>query len=156
MGGYIHKSPNVSVLLYHLVCPAKYRRVVIDASVDASVDAVLREVCLEIALRYEIAFVEIGTDGDHVHFLLQSVPSYSPTKIVRLVKSLTAREVLARCPQVKKKLWGGEFWLDGYFIASGGEHANAHTIADYVRGQGKPDQYQQLHAQQLVLFKTSS
>ncbi len=148
MSVYLHKSHNVSVLLYHLVCPAKYRRVVLDASVET----VLKEVCLDIADRYEIVFLEIGTDGDHVHFLLQSVPSYSPTKIVRLIKSLTAREIFARCPQVKKKLWGGEFWSDGYFIASVGRHANAETIGNYVREQGKDTQYQKLHEQQLALF----
>ena len=107
---YWHKSHNVSVLLYYLVCPAKYRRVV----VDEQVDPVLREVCLEIASRYEIAFIEIGTDGDHVHFCFSRCPLNSATKIVRLVKSLTAKQVLLRCPQVKKKLWGGEFWPDGY------------------------------------------
>lgn len=138
----------MSVLLYHLVCPAKYRRVV----VDAEVDAVLRQVCLEISTRYEITFLEIGAAGDHVHFLVQSVPSYSPTKIVRTIKSLTAREVLSKCPQVKKKLWGGEFWSDGYFIASVGQHGNAQTIADYVRNQGNPQAYEQLHQQQLQLF----
>jgi REP element-mobilizing transposase RayT len=118
-------------------------------------DGVLKDVCLEIAARYEITFLEIGTDGDHVHFLLQSVPSYSPTKIVRLVKSLTAREILLRCPQVKKKLWGGEFWSNGYFLALVGQHGNAQTIGDYVRGQGTAAKYQQLHAQQLNLFKSS-
>src|SRR4028118_938743 len=143
-GQYLHKSHNVSVLLYHLVCPAKYRRVVFDVSVDA----VLKEVCLDIADRYEIVFLEIGTDGDHVHFLLQAVPSYSPTKIVRLIKSLTAREILARCPQVKKKLWGGEFWSDGYFIATVSLHGNMETISKYVREQGTPEQYQKLHEQQ--------
>ena len=148
MSEYVHKRHNVSVLLYHLVCPAKYRRVV----VDAQVDSVLRDVCLDIAARYEITFLEIGTDADHVHFLVQSVPSYSPTKIARVIKSLTAREVLWRCPQVKKKLWNGEFWSDGYFIASVGLHGNAATIADYVRNQGTQAQYQQLHEQQLVLF----
>ncbi len=142
-GRYLHKSHNVSVLLYHLVCPTKYRRVVLDDAVDA----VVREVCLEIALRYEIAFLEIGADGDHVHFLVQSVPDYSPTKIVRLIKSLTAREVFARCPQVKKKLWGGQFWSQGYFIASVGQHANADTIGHYVREQGKHGHYQKLHQQ---------
>jgi REP element-mobilizing transposase RayT len=92
---------------------------------DDDVDAVLREVCLEIALRHEISFLEIGTDGDHVHFLVQSVPSYSPTKIVRTIKSLSAREIFKKCPQVKKQLWGGQFWSDGYYIASVGMHANA-------------------------------
>ena len=151
MSSFIHKSHNVSVLLYHLVCPAKYRRVVLDADVDS----VVRDVCLEIAQRYEITFLEIGMDGDHVHFLLQSVPTYSPTKIVRTIKSITARQVLSRCPQVKKKLWGGEFWSDGYFIASVGQHGNADSIGQYVREQGTHSQYKQLHAQQLTLFESN-
>ena len=149
MGRYVHKSHNVSVLLYHLVCPAKYRRVVFDAQVDS----VLKEVCLGIAARYEITFLEIGTDGDDVHFLLQSVPRYSPAKIVTLIKSISAREILACYPQVKKKLWGGEFWSDGYFISPVGLHANADTNGQYVRQQGT-EQYQQLHTQQLTLFRT--
>jgi REP element-mobilizing transposase RayT len=99
---YIHKRHNVSVLLYHLVCPAKYRRVVFTEDVDAH----LKDVCLEIAKRYEIQFVEIGTDHDHVHFLIQSVPSYSPTQIARIVKSITEREIFQRVPSVKKLLWG--------------------------------------------------
>ncbi len=148
MSRYVHKSHNVSVLLYHLVCPCKYRRVV----VDEDVDAVLRQVCLEIALRFEITFLEIGADGDHVHFLVQSVPSYSPTKIARTIKSLTAREVLTKCPQVKKKLWGGQFWSDGYFIASVGQQGNENTVSDYVKNQGTPTNYTQLHQQQLTLF----
>ena len=133
----------MSVLLYHLVCPAKYRRVVFDESVDA----VLKEVCLALSLRYEITFLEIGTDRDHVHFLLQSVPTYSPTKIVRTIKSITAREVFTRCPHVKEKLWGGQFWSDGYFISSVGQHGNENTIGAYVKGQGTQEQYQKLHTQ---------
>src|SRR5919106_6951340 len=111
MSEYIHKSHNVSVLIYHLVCPAKYRRVVFGEDVDT----VLKEVCLEISKRYEIAFLEIGTDKNYVHFLSQSVPSYSPTKIIRIIKSITAREIFKRVPSVKKQLWGGEFWSKGNF-----------------------------------------
>ena len=147
MSRLIHKSHNVSVLLYHAVFPAKYRRVVFDDSVEQ----VLRSVCLDISLRYEIEFIEIGTDGDHVHFLLQSVPTYSPTKIITLIKSLVAREVFKRCPHVKKKLWGGEFWSDGFFVSTVGPQGNENTIADYVRDQGQkepcPTAYQQLHRQ---------
>ena len=111
MSEFIHKSHNVTVLLYHLVFPAKYRRAVFDESVDEE----LKQVCLEIELRYELKFLEIGTDKDHVHFLVQSVPTYSVKSIVQMLKSITAREVFKRCPQVKKMLWGGEFWSDGYF-----------------------------------------
>ena len=108
MSRYINKSHNVTALLYHLVFPAKYRRVVFDEDVEK----VLKEVCLGIEERYEIKFLEIGTDKDHVHFLVQSVPMYSVTKIVTMLKSITAKEIFKRCPQVKKKLWGGEFWTD--------------------------------------------
>jgi putative transposase len=144
---YIHKSHNVTVLLYHLVFPAKYRRTVIDEDVDGC----LKEMCLEIAKRYEIFFLEIGTDKDHVHFLVQSVPSYSVTKLVRIIKSVTAREIFKKCPQVKKQLWGGEFWSDGYFASSVGKHGDEGMIAKYVKGQG--GDYQVLHkSAQMELF----
>ena len=116
MSEYIHKSHNVTVLMYHLVFPAKYRRVVFDEQVDI----VLKEVCLEVAKRYQVKFLEIGTDKDHVHFLVQSVPAYSVTRLVTLIKSISAREIFKRCPQVKKKRWGGEFWTDGYFASTVG------------------------------------
>ncbi len=156
MSRLLHKSHNVSVLLYHAVFPAKYRRNVFDEAVDQAV----RDVCLDIGHRYEIEFLEIGTDGDHVHFLIQSVPSYSPTKIITILKSLTAREVFKRCPQVKKKLWGGEFWSDGYFVSTVGPLGNEHTIADYVREQGKEEgqkiSYQQLYRSQSAVPAPSS
>src|SRR5262245_39537375 len=116
MSDYRHKRHNVSSLIYHIVCPAKYRRVI----VDADVGMVHKDICLEIAQRYEIAFLEIGTDKDHVHFLVQSVPSYSPTKISQIIKSLTAREIFRRVAPLKKRLWGGEFWSTGYCISSVG------------------------------------
>ena len=106
----IKKSHNVSVLIYDVVCPTKYRRAV---RVE-QVDQVLKEVGLRIADRYQIEFFEIGTAKAHGHCLVQSVPSYSPTKIVTSIKSLTAREIFARVPFVKKQLWGGEFRTDGY------------------------------------------
>lgn len=99
MSEYIHKKYNVSVLIYHLVFPAKYRRAVFDEEVDQ----VLKEVCLEIEKRYEVKFLEIGVDKDHVHYLVQSVPTYSVTKLVTMIKSLTAREIFKKCPGVKKK-----------------------------------------------------
>ena len=100
MSDYIHKSHNVSVLLYHYVCPAKYRRVIFDDSVDK----VLIQTCKEISKRFEMNIVEIGTDGDHVHFLIQSIPKLSPTEIVGVIKSITAKEIFRLCPYVKKKL----------------------------------------------------
>src|SRR3954454_8061194 len=128
MSIYVHKSHNVTILLYHLVFPAKYRRAVFDAAVDQA----LRDVCLGIEARYQLKVLEIGADRDHVHVLVQSGPTYSVTKLVPTIKSLTAREIFRRCPQVKKELWGGEFWTDGSCASSVGRHANEAMISDYV------------------------
>ena len=99
-----HKRHKVSILMYHIVCPAKYRRAIFTAEAVKA----LTQVCLEIEKRFEIEFMEIGTDQDHVHFFVQSVPSYSPSKIVRVIKRLTAREIFRQVASVKQQLWGGE------------------------------------------------
>ena len=148
MSEYIHKSHNVSVLMYHLVCPAKDRKVVFSEAVDEKI----KDACLEISKRYEIRFLEIGTDKDHVHFLVQSVPIYSPKKIVQIVKSITGREILRECPEVKKKLWGGEFWSDGYFVNTVGQRGNEDTIQKYIQSQGRENEYKRIHQQQMRFF----
>ena len=92
---YVHKRHNVSVLMYHVVCAAKYRRVVMSEQVDE----VLRQACLEIEKRWEIRFLEIGLDRDHAHFLIQSVPTYSATRTVTTVKSM----MHGRCSPKRRK-----------------------------------------------------
>ena len=139
MSKYIHKRHNVSVILYHLVCPAKYRKVVFSKTVDTS----LKDICEEISKRYEIKFIEIGTDKDHVHFLIQSVPSYSPTRIATTIKSITAKEIFKRNPEVKKQLWGGEFWSKGYFINTVSIYGNEEVISNYIKEQSRENEYEQ-------------
>lgn len=148
MSDYIHKSHNVSVLLYHFVCPAKYRRVIFTELVDNS----LKEICLLLSQRYEISFIEIGTDHDHVHFLIQSVPMYSPSKIIQIIKSITAKELFRLHPEVKRQLWGGELLTKGYYVNTVGRHGYESIIQAYVKSQGKEKEYKVLHHQQLSLF----
>ena len=103
MSEHINKRHNVSLLLYHIVCPVKYRRKVFT---DES-EQTLKNTCVEISKCYEMKFLEIGTDEDHVHFLVQSVPTMLPTRMVQTIKSITAKEVFRLHPEVKKMLWGG-------------------------------------------------
>ena len=139
----------MSVLLYHYVCPAKYRRVVFSKEVDLS----LKEVCLELSKRYDMFFLEIGTDLDHVHFLVQSVPVMSPSRIIQVIKSITAREIFKKHPEVKKQLWGGEFWTSGYNVNTVSKFGEENSITHYVREQGVEKEYTQLHKEtQLRLF----
>ena len=95
-------------------------------------------------------FVEIGTDEDHVHFLIQSVPMMRPKTMVQTTKSITAKEIFKLHPQVKHMLWGGQFWTDGYYINTVGVHGNEEAIREYVKNQGK--EYKQIYRGQLALF----
>ena len=148
MSIYIHKSHNVSVVLYHFVFPTKYRRVVIDERVDKCI----RDICIEIGQRYEIHFLEIGIDKDHVHFLIQSVPSWSISRLVTVIKSITAKKVFEIMPELKKDLWGSSLWTSGYYASTVGKHGNENTISNYVKEQGRQNEYQQIHRDQLTLF----
>ena len=69
-----------------------------------------------------------------------------------MVKSLTAREIFRRCPEVTKELWGSQFWSDGYFVNTVGQHGNEKVIKNYVKNQGTGLNYKEVHRQQLQLF----
>lgn len=98
---YIHSAHNVSNLLYHIVTTTKYQRMALTQEVEGS----LRQICESMGLRWDwIRYLEVGTDGDHVHYLVQSTPEHSPTEIVRLIKSVTAKRIFAERPEVKRML----------------------------------------------------
>jgi putative transposase len=147
MSEHIHKSHNKSLLLYHFVCPIKYRRKVLSAEVSST----FKDVCLQIEERYEIHFLEIGLDRNHVHFLIQSVPMNAPKKIIGAVKSITAKEIFRLHPEVKRMLWGGRFWTSGYYVNTVGQYASEEVIKKYIQNQGKL-KYTELHKNQLRLF----
>jgi putative transposase len=103
MDEHVYKSHNKTLLMYHLVFPAKYRRKVFTSEVEAS----LKEICLGIEARYEMRFIEIGLEEDHVDLLVQGLPTMAMNEIVRIIKSLTAREIFKRHPKIRKEiLWG--------------------------------------------------
>ena len=135
MSKLIKSSHNVSNLVYHIVCPIKYRRNIISDKVKYTI---FRS-CQTLSKRYGLYFIEVGTDGNHVHFLVQSVPTYSPTKIVTIIKSNLARAVFRYNPEVKRYLWGGELWTDGYFVNTVSANQTEDVVASYVRHQGNGD-----------------
>ena len=118
-----------------------------------AVDQTMKGICMEIEKRYEVHFLEIGTDKDHVHFLIQSVPKMSATAIITMVKSLTAKEIFKKHPEVKTKLWGSEFWTDGFFVNTVSKFGDETSITKYVRDQGLEKDYTVLHkSKQLAIF----
>ena len=141
MSNYIHKSHNVTALIYHIVCPAKYRKAVFTKEIAKT----LKEACLEIEQCYEIEFLEIGVDKDQVHFLVQSVPTYSPTKIVTTIKSITGKELFQRHADLKQQLYGGKFWTAGYYVNTVGRNNCESAITEYIKKQDIEQEYQQLY-----------
>ena len=142
------RSSQVSRMIYHFVCP--YRRNVFEEDVDEE----LKNICMEIEDRYEIRFLEIGTDNIHVHFLIQSIPQLSAARIINVIKTITAKELFRRYPKIKKELWGGQFWSDRYDVSTISQQEAKRAITDYIRNQGKEKEYQPLLIQeQLDLFE---
>jgi putative transposase len=118
---------------YHIVFPVKYRKALLNEEVATAVKALAHE----IGLRYELTIEQLGTDGDHIHLLVSFHPKYSIGQFVRIFKSNVARELFRQFPALKKELWGGEFWTDGYYAATVSTAGNWATVEAYVRNQGK-------------------
>ncbi len=133
MSEHIFKRHNKTLLLYDLVFSIKYRREVLTKEIGES----LRQICIGISERYEIQFLEIGYESDNVHFLVQIVPSISVSKLVTLIKSLSARELFKAHPEIKRILWGGSLWTSGYYANTVGQYGNKDVIRKYIENQGK-------------------
>ena len=125
---------KVFKIKYHFVFCIKYRK---DLFVEDKYVLSVKEICLGLEQRYSMKFETIGFDEDHVHFMLQSVPKYSASQIFRLVKSITAIKLFEKHPDLKKELWGGEFWSDGGYVATIGEGVNTDIIRTYIKNQGR-------------------
>jgi putative transposase len=125
---------------YHLVFPVKYRKALLDNEVVQEI----KTIALEIGDRYEIEFESLGCDVNHIHILCSFHPKYSIGEVVRKFKSITAHQLFARFPKLKKELWGGEFWSDGYYAATVGERGNWIAVEKYVREQGEKEEAVQL------------
>lgn len=117
---------------YHIVCPVKYRKALLSAEIVAT----LRTTILGLEERYDLNFEQFGDDKDHVHLLLSFHPKYSLGQVVRIFKSITARQLFAEHSALKKELWGGEFWTDGYYAATVGTGGNWAVVERYIKNQG--------------------
>jgi putative transposase len=161
MADHILKSHNRTLLMYHIVCTVKYRK----SLLSESISNFIKEICLEIEERYEIFFLQIGADQDHIHFLVQSVPTISVSKIVQTIKGNIARQLFINFPELKTKLWGGAFWTDGYYANTVSQYGGEKTIMRYIENQGKnkvesqskqKTDYKELYRNNSLNFTTSA
>ena len=118
-------------LKYHLVWIPKYRKLVLKSSLAKR----LKEIFQQIAERYEFEIDTMEVKEDHVHLFLTAPPRYSPSQIVQIMKSISAKVVFREFPEVEKQLWGGELWNDGYFVRSVGDKVTSEVIRRYIKYQ---------------------
>ena len=124
---------NIYDTHYHIVFPVKY----IKALLQNDIPLAIAKLAEEIALRYDIEFEKIGYDQDHIHILASFPPKYSGSQVVGMFKSITARQLFKQFPLLKQDLWGGEFWSDGFYMATVSERGNWSVVEQYVTNQGK-------------------
>ncbi len=112
----------------------------------------IKHTCFEIGQRYWFEFDAIGTDGDHVHIFVGAAPKYSPSKVMQIIKSISAKQMFKAFPEIKKELWGGEFWGDGGYIGTVGDGITAEIIRNYIEEQGTPEEKEGYKQMDLLEF----
>ena len=131
---------NISECFFHIQLTIKYRRKVLTPQIEETIITI----CSGFKHRYHLDIQQIGFDQDHVHFYLQALPKYSSGQIIRLIKSITSQQIFKQHPKVQEFLWGGEFWTDGYYIATVSPHGNKDLIINYIKNQGREKDIGQL------------
>ena len=119
---------------------------------DYSRISYFKNICLEIGKRYWFVFDALGSDGNHVHVFVGAAPRYSPSHVMQVIKSITAREIFKQYPEIKEKLWGGEFWSDGGYIATVGEGVTEEIIRRYIEKQGTEEEKEGYRQMKLIAF----
>jgi len=143
-------SHSVFKIRYHFVTAVKYRK----ALLERDVEQCIRQTLKGINERYNIVIDEVGFDQDHIHIFCGASPRHSPSQILDVIKSITAKQVFASFPKLKKQeLWGGEFWSDGKYIATIGEETNEKIIKKYIQNQSVDKSEIDRRTGQLKLFK---
>ena len=138
--GLWHWYHNVSECYYHIQLTLKYRKVLLHDKVKRMIVESMKG----FEERYAIEMQQLGFDQDHVHYLCRFLPKYSGGQVIRLIKSISARHVFKEVPEVKKVLWGGEFWTDGYYIGTVSGHGDRKVIEEYIKKQGREKDIGQL------------
>src|SRR4030042_6056439 len=128
-------------LKYHLVWIPKYRKDILDKEVAEYVKVIFSKIAEE----YEFKIDTMEVMEDHVHVFVEVPPRYSPARVVQVMKNISAREVFKGYPDLRKQLWAGELWNDGYFVRSVGDKVTADIIRRYIEYQAHEDDSIQLH-----------
>ena len=121
---------------YHMVFVLKYRKNLLLSKVPLEY---LKELLDGIGERYWFNFEAIGVEENHFHIVVGAAPRYSPSNIMQIIKSISAKMIFKRFKEIKNELWGGEFWSDGGHIDTVSEFGGLEKIKKYVNEQGRDE-----------------
>jgi putative transposase len=116
-------------LKYRFVWIPKYRKKLLTEEVPEYIGKIFQQM----AEGYEWEIEEMAIETKHIHLFIHEPPKYSPAKVVQIVKSISAREIFRRYPEIREQLWAGEIWSDGYFVRSVGDKITTEVIKNYIR-----------------------
>ena len=122
---------------YHMVFVVKYRKHILLQKVPLDK---FRNILTGIGERYYLKFDAIGVDEDHFHIVVGAASRYSPSHVMQIIKSITAKKIFEDYPEVKDFLWGGNFWTAGGHIDTVSEFGGLEKIKKYVREQGRSEE----------------
>lgn len=128
----VNRSPHaVYHIQYHFVWCPKYRKGLLTSVRRVYLLSVLQRIAQE----YDFEIVEVEVVPDHVHLFVSGPPRYSPAELIKTIKSISARELFNKFPELRDKLWAGEFWGPGYYVGTAGDQVTSETIKQYIRHQ---------------------
>jgi len=117
---------------YHIVFVIKYRKCLITPPIFEF----FKTICKEIEERYYFNFEALGSDGDHLHLVVEAAPRYAPSRIIQICKSISAIQIFKQFPEIREELFGGEFWSDGGHVDTVGDGRGLEEVKRYVKNQG--------------------
>jgi putative transposase len=124
---------NISECYYHIQITVKYRKALLNKNVEGAIVEAVKG----FKERYAIEISTVGFDQNHIHILCRFLSKYSGGQVIKIIKSISGKKVFEEVPEIKKELWGGEFWTDGYYIATISGKGNKEVIEKYIKGQGR-------------------
>jgi putative transposase len=128
--GLKRASHDVYDTNYHLVWCPKYRKEIFEQEeIRERAEQLIREICED----YKIEIEEMEVAINHIHLLVSFPPKYSIGEVVGIIKSKSARGLFRQFPRIKKRLWSGELWEDGYFARTVGDRMTRQIIDKYIK-----------------------
>ena len=135
-----HWHHNISECHYHIQLTIKYRK----SLFIEKTERIILETMKGFKERYAIEIHHVGFDKNHVHLLLRFLPKFSGGQVIRLIKSISGKAIFREFPEIKEELWGGEFWTNGYYIATVSGRGSKKVIENYIKSQGREQDIKQL------------